>query len=439
MTNAVDMCTSLEDVDLIAVTSIRNTFIDCRPQHATAERRKSLPPSFKPAEFMTIRDDSDDSTDVRTDDGSTSEIGNLSSYAASSTYEQFLGGCEPCMTTNAYPIFDPQLWMQPVASEAAQPWMQPPATAQGHQRLSSKAAAFQPTTQLPKANVDENSQLGEALEIAREHLQQSQNIMSVDVVQTSTGWSIVVTPTRRTSAPVDDVTALAKEALLKAAEESKDVYVLGFAFPETAFAPKPQGFEAQLVVMEGVKRSCWGLLKRGSCRYDTACKKQHPLLQASVQVVVEEARFAAPVQVVQRFKQEAANFIMMVTTMLTSAACSAGVQAFNEIQMFDEDGQGWRIELSIRPEDMCLKDHLLVLAQNVFTEAAKHSQTVYIMGSRAAPFISKSEGFSLSLVEMTDKSQACWDVYMQGACCREQSCRWQHPQCLMPVNVVLKL
>merc|ERR1719446_970756 len=76
------------------------------------------------------------------------------------------------------------------------------------------------------------------------------------------------------------------------------------------------------------------------------------------------------------------------------------------------------------------------------------------MGYAAMPFISKSQGFIAVLGDMQDESRAwgfiavlgdmqdesraCWDFYTKGVCSRECVCRWEHPECLMPINVVIK-
>lgn len=335
------------------------------------------------------------------------------------------------------PVWTPQANVEqsaPVSqlSSSSAPWQ--PSETPRYQKLSSKASAFQPSLPAPKAKADNNGQVSDMVKAAKSLiLERGQNITSVDVTQDAKGWSIVISPDRRIQVHMDRVLALAKEALLIAAEKSNNVYVLGYGDPENAFTAKPQGFEARLAVMAGMQTPCWRILKKGVCKHEGDCYKQHPTLQVPVEVFVETTQFAAPPQIVQYFKQEAANIMMMVVAMLTNAACGAGAQAIT-----DEDGQGWRIEIYVRDEDMLVKDHILSLAQNALTEAAQQSKLVYIMGSGATPFHAKSLGFSTTLGEMQDKSKACWDVYMQGACWRQHSCRWQHPQCLMPVDVTLK-
>lgn len=439
------MCTVLQDDTISAAYSVKNTFLDLRGEQSGPQRRnKSLPPSFRPGcgaacDFgVDCSDiptkDSDVSTDVRTevsdDDWPPSEFGTLSSDALSSNNGYF-GQCEPCMGF-MFPSGEPiSPWAQVSQPDGSPVAFIQPAVAtfepQGHQKLSAKATAFKPR---PQVSSEELDKVASMIEATKKNLENSRSIASVDAVHTPEGWSIVIVPGGKSRSPVDRVVAAAKDALLKAAEGSDNVYVLGYAAPQSAFAEKPQGFEAQLAVMKSTETACWRIFKRGACHHDADCCKDHPSLQVPVQVYVESAQFLGQATIVDYFKQEVASFVMMVTSMLTS---TASAQAFN-----DQDGQGWRVEVTLRPEDLLYKEHFLAVAKNALIESAQSSSSVYIMGSGAKPFISTSQGFTTMLGEMTDRSQACWDVYMHGCCWRNNACRWKHPQCLMPLNIVLK-
>lgn len=460
--------TEVIDVSSSDTYAVKNTFIDLRQyNHGAKRRNKSLPPSFSPTAFVTCSGlprgncaspdkfvtfgDSDDSTDMRTeasDDAPSSDLGNLSAYAASSTYD-YAGVCEPCGGM-AYPspewiqntIQNPDMW-----SQAPVPWTS--SDAPRYQKLSSKATAFQPSTQLSsgavafrpsqqpmmKGTIEQNQEVGEMIKAAKAViLERGRNIGNVDVVQGAEGWSLVITPDRKSTAQVEGLLELAKDSLLIAAERSKNVYVMAYMVKEVAFTPKPQGFAAQLGLLKGECSygPCWRALKRADCGHTAHCYKEHPAIEVPVEVFVEMTYLNAAVPMVTHFKQEAANIMMMVTAMLTSAACGAGAQVIT-----DEE-KGWSIEVYVRDEELYLKDHILTHAKNAFTEAVQHSKTVYILGSGAAPFITKSNGFTTTFALMSDRTQACWDIYMQGACWRQHSCRWQHPECIMPINVTLK-
>jgi len=416
---------------------VRNTFInyDTKQQHGSAKRRnKSLPPLFRLGdernellEISCVIVDSDDSTDVRTEAGSddtpSSDMGNHSSYAPSSSHGH-AGPCEPCAPVT-YLSSGPQGYT----------WMQPPQIAPV--ALSSKASAYEPKQQpiqpLSQNDVDSHAGVAEMVEAAKQILQRSPEIATADLTQSLDGWSLVVTPAKNSNAGGTHVLALAKRALFEAAEKSKSVYVLGYNSPAVAFATKAQGFESRLGVMASPHRACWRSFKQGSCHHGATCCKEHPILEVPVRVFLEAAQFqlTANEQVVKHCNQEFASFLMMIISWLTN---TSGLP----VSLFDLGGEGWSIEIPILDEHSNLREHLLALARSAFTEASRKSKNVFLMGFGAKPFIPKPNGFVAMLGEMADSNWACWDVYKEGVCAREGACRWQHPQCLMPVSLVLK-
>jgi hypothetical protein len=278
------------------------------------------------------------------------------------------------------------------------------------------------------------------VDAARAILEKDDSIESVDLAQGLNGWTMSVVPSQCAQGHrfLDTLSRLAKHALLQAAEQSKSVYVLGYHnAEEVAFARRPQGFTAQLGVMEveDTKSMCWPMVKHGSCRHGENCSKDHPALVVPVRVFIEAACFTASRFVIPHWKQEIASFMMIITAILTRISCVEEAAALNT-----HSGDGWRIEMSIRAEDMSRKETFLTFAKNAFMEATQRSDYIRLLGTGAEPFITKSNGFVAMLGEMSDRSQACWDFYTQGCCWREASCscRWQHPQCMMPVSVVLK-
>jgi len=445
----------------------------------------------------TLVSDYDDSTDTRTeisDDPLASEYGNTSSYGASSSCDNTPHGssCEPCMVGMACPSPQqwgacavPAVWMlaetptggvkpqlspsgyapTPLSAGAAQftpsdmghstptpradtpqcatseanedPVLAlaeaPPSEATQPAKLSSKAAAFQPTQTEAKTSMDIDGQIAEMLDATVPLIAvhgRDNSIASVDVSQTECGWAISIAHNKKVGADsLETMLEAVKSALLCAAGQSKSVYVLGYGSLETAFEPKPQGFEAQLAITDSTKTSCHSYLKKGYCRSGN-CRHAHPEFQVPVQVFVELTRFDASEECVYYFKKEAAQILTLVAASVASL-CWTGARAFTE------DNDDWRIEIYVRDDDACLKEHFLNHAKKTLVDAIQQSSTVYLMGT-AAPFLTKSCGFVATLSEMVDRNQACWDVYMQGSCRRECSCRWLHPQCSLPVNVVLK-
>jgi hypothetical protein len=458
--------------------------LDSRPSCETPEMCKA-----------TLVSDYDDSTDTRTeisDDPLASEYGNTSSYGTSSSCDNTPHNCiqcEPCLIGVACPspvqwggCAMPAMWMladsqaggvqaqlspsgfppTPLSAGAVQftpsdkrnstPTPRADETQQAAEtsedpaqalaeatpksqqaKLSSKAAAFQPAQNQAKTSMDIEGQIAEMLDATVPLIAvhgRDLSIASVDVSQTEHGWAISLTHNKKKQVSINTMLDAVKNALLAAAGQSKNVYVLGYSSMDTAFEPKPQGFEAQLAITDSTKSCCHAFLKKGHCRYEGNCNHAHPLLQVPVQVFVELTCFDAPAETVYYFKKEAALILTTVAASLASL-CWTGARAFTE------DADDWRIEIYVREEDDCLKDHFLNHAKKALVDAVGQSSTAYLMGT-AAPFLTKSSGFVATLGEMVDKNQACWDVYMQGSCRRHQSCRWLHPQCSLPINVVLK-
>jgi hypothetical protein len=133
------------------------------------------------------------------------------------------------------------------------------------------------------------------------------------------------------------------------------------------------------------------------------------------------------------FKQEVADLAMALTVTIESSTYTESVEAFK-----DRDSQGWTIEVTPKEELETCKDHLMAMAKNALFDATSKSSTAYIMGYAAKPFISKSSGSVAVVGDMRDESRACWDFYSKGMCTRGCQCRWEHPECLTPINVVFK-
>jgi len=321
----------------------------------------------------------------------------------------------------------PAAWIQPAQMVPEQAEQHLEGCCSKGRCCCSKAAA------LSQVEVDSHAQVAEMVEDVKTILARSPKIASADLAQSSDGWFLVVAPTKGNTVTGDHVLALAKRALHEAAEKSKSVYVLGYKNPEFAFTTKAQGFEAKLAVMGIIQRACLCTFKQGTCQQGWTCRKDHPVIQVPVRVFLDAAQFqvTATEPVIQYCKQEFANFLMMVIHMLAN---NSGVA----VTLHDEGGEGWSLEIPVIAEHSNFREHFLTLAQSAFLEASRQSKNIFVMGDGADPFIPTPNGFAAMLGEMTDQSQACWDVYKDGICSREGGCRWQHPQVLMPVRLVLK-
>lgn len=95
-----------------------------------------------------------------------------------------------------------------------------------------------------------------------------------------------------------------------------------------------------------------------------------------------------------------------------------------------EDHAGWTCQVEVLHSGAHALNEVLECAKANLLEAAGSSNDIYVMGYEAAPFQNKPDGFEATLGVMQDESQACWDSYTSGSCCRGVRCRWQHPTCL---------
>jgi len=309
----------------------------------------------------------------------------------------------------------------------------PCSEALGQSRLSSKASAFKP--QWAAEDPAKHTHLfADAIGLAQKAIQDSEYVGSLEVVDSAQGLSMVILPRWQNDNELETerLLTIAKGALLDAASKSKNIFLMGYCSPQP-FTPQAQGFEATLGVMENPKEACWHVFKKGFCRHGVDCCKQHPIYQMPVRVLVESAHFNSCARFTSSFKQEVADLAMAAMATLGDCAYADNVEAVKHNVY-----QGWTIEVMPKQDIPAHREYLLALAKNALFNASNVSNTLYIMGYAAKPFITKAQGFVAILGDMQDDTRACWDFYSKGTCARECACRWEHPECLMPINVVVK-
>lgn len=302
--------------------------------------------------------------------------------------------------------------------------------APGQAKLSSKAVAYQPRRLLTPEAAGRRKNIVDVLEAVRTVLEDGSSIKNVDVFEQDGSWSLALTPHKKNRMNIDQLLTFAQEALLKVAEQSRNVYVLGYDARETAFTPQPQGKSCRLGVMESTQYACWRYFQKGKCSYGPDCCKEHAVLEVQLQIRVEMAKLDAPKQTVQQFKNEVADFLLAVTSMLAGCIGIAGAETFHE-------DQNCCVEILVNDDAKHQKEHFSSMAKQIIADMAQHS-TVHLIPNKGEQFIPKSKGFVFTVGDMPDPDNACWDLYMNGNCWRESCCRWKHPQCLVPVNVVIK-
>jgi len=284
------------------------------------------------------------------------------------------------------------------------------------------------------ANKKYNNLFAEVVGCAQKVIRNSEHVAHVEVTDSAAGCSIIIRPCGDNDGDwqTELVLTTAKEALMDAASKSKNCFLLGYCSPKP-FTHKPLGFEATLGIMESPTTACWHKFKKGFCRHGAECCKQHPPAELQINVLVESVQFNSCTRFITSYKQEVADLAMAVMATLQECSYADQVEAVK-----DSDCQGWTIEVMPKEELNPHKEYLLNVAKSALFSASDASNTLYIMGYAAMPFISKSQGFIAVLGDMQDESRACWDFYTKGVCSRECGCRWEHPECLMPINVVIK-
>lgn len=305
------------------------------------------------------------------------------------------------------------------------------------ERLSSRVVAFkrqevcqvyEPQSQHYTKNIAEVIRMTKAL------VKMSEHVKDVQVFEEGGSWSVTIQPQviEANNWQTQLLVALAKEALLDAATKSKYIYVLGYCDPQP-FSVSVQGFQATLGVMQNAATACWHIFKKGFCRHGDICCKQHPPCQTPVRFLVEGVQLKPDPFFASVFKVQAADLALSVTAALGGATEVESAEAFK-----DKDNQGWTIELTGKEEKAVNEECLLNLAKSALLSATVDSELLHIIGYAANPFVKKLGGFVVFVSDMQDESRVCWDMYSKGVCSRGKTCRYQHPESLMPINVVVK-
>jgi hypothetical protein len=280
----------------------------------------------------------------------------------------------------------------------------------------------------------------EVINGARKTLLKGEHIKDVDVCSPdrSASWSVsVLLNATANTVSTESLLKEVKDAFLAGSQASKHAYVLGYCSPK-AFSDLPGGFELNIGVMEHPAYACWHIFKKGFCRHNTECVKQHPAARIAVRVLIEHVDYVPECQpcIVNEFERDVLVLAKKVKTALEEAAY---VQKCETIG--NDEGEGWTLEVSVDDSDLKkTKDYLIMVAKNAIFGATSTSKNIYILSYAAQPFQCRQHGFLTLLGDMPDDSKACWDFYSKGVCGRalEGVCRLQHPRCTAPLKVVIK-
>jgi len=189
-------------------------------------------------------------------------------------------------------------------------------------RLNANAKAWQPGTPMPvSAERDNNgmpaavpppppaptaisslpkpyqAQVESIVESAKKALSNSSAIASVDIHESSISWNreycqgLTITAWQAQDIGGkgrDQILKLAKNALLKGAEHSESVYVLGYG--AKPFTTCDFGFHTVLGGMYDQSKACWDCFSKGSCKREWDCRWQHPACQLPIKVEIRTSR-----------------------------------------------------------------------------------------------------------------------------------------------------
>jgi len=311
----------------------------------------------------------------------------------------------------------------------------PPPLPSQPKRLSSKAALFKPKS-LAAQEVNKSAEhfkkhIAEVIRMAASSVRASKDVAQLDLSEDDNGWSWIIKP-RVGIVDTEALLEVAKEALLSGCSKSKSTYVMGYCGGRP-FNMRPGGFEATLGAMRSAGTACWHVFKKGFCRHESACTKQHPAIQVPVCVVVDTAQLNGCQRFATAFKEVVANMAGSVAEELKKSPYIETASS-----SADADRRGWTVELMPRGDAATNKEYVLTLAKNALFSKTSESNIAYIMGYATKPFMYKTNGFTTIIGDMQDESKVCWDIYSKGLCTRGCACRWEHPECLIPINIVVK-
>jgi len=410
-------------------TIVKNTFITVEESTAVEPRRRSVPPSTRLCQEVAF-------CKLCVDELRPGHLdSDLSTYAETETQSSHSGSRTPVDLSSL------SAWSTPMTQLSTQPsFATSPVNARPSSgvRLSSKAAAFKPKAAMAAAAKETHKpfehfkkHIAEVIKITAASVRKSAHVGNLDVSEDENGWSLVIQP-RGNQVDAEILLNEAKEALLNVCSTSKSTYVMGYC-GSNPFNMRPNGFEASLGCMRSAGSACWHVFKKGFCRHEGNCSKQHPAIEVPVRVLVASAQIKGCQRFASAFRQVVADLANTVTTELKKSP-------YVELAMTtsDQDRSGWTIELTPKGDAAAHKEYLLTLAKNALFSASNNSSVAYIMGYATKPFTHKAGGFTTMIGDMQDESRVCWDFYSKGMCSRGCACKWEHPECLLPINVVIK-
>lgn len=151
-------------------------------------------------------------------------------------------------------------------------------------KTSAKAWTSNESRSLP---TEARLAFAEVVAAGKSSLMVSSGLTKVHTMENSGGWSLAAGVQGTAGGNVEGALADAGEALLAAAGESENVYVVGYEREPFKPLHNGVGFRAQLAIVPDEALACWDLLAKGVCSRGCACKWQHPAFTANLRVSLE--------------------------------------------------------------------------------------------------------------------------------------------------------
>lgn len=325
---------------------------------------------------------------------------------------------------------------------------------QQSRRLNAKAAPFMPVAPPPLPNppsVINNGdnrgaegfkrQIASIIRDAMKIIEQAKEVFRITLHEDDRGeWTAVIYPRGQQSEDpakaMEVLTALAKDTIMATANKSKHIYLIGYCASWTK--ARPCGFDATFAAMHNAGFACWHLYKKGFCRHESQCRKQHPQFLVPIHVIISVVQLQGSTLWERMFKKQLLAFAKDLMTMIQASPYVESVEAYR-----DDDLSGWTVEVVARdnmviPNGRSVRECLQADLQDAFFQASSNSESLYVVGYESLCFFKLPNGFITFLGNMQNEGKACWNMYAKGMCQMGAGCRWYHPSCFMPFGIVVK-
>jgi len=276
------MTAMVSQQDMTMSITVKNTFIDLKKStEVPARRSSSVPPAFKP----TCSDWSyaDDSTNA-SDKGATDNL-----LANSSDSEQGLPDfCSDCTDDCDELLYRRMESLDDCMREVASVDLRPHETQPSKVTLSLDVMV---TEDAPKMRTKLRSQsrpfksmrappaeVTTVITKAVKTMESGDGVVDVQVQDGGMGGTTMVVADCSGSDPdISMIFALVKDALLNAAEQSENTYILGYGgqpFKNLG----PESFSANIAVLPAAHQetACWSTYEKGFCQQCATCWRAHP-------------------------------------------------------------------------------------------------------------------------------------------------------------------